>query len=231
MGRGRSSSSGGSRGSSSFGGGSRGISRSSVRSGSRSHMHSHTTVFVGGGHHYHNRDAGPGTFIFMAVIFIFFGLMALGFGIGMFAEAAKYSSVNAKCIENEKVNGWYYTTYEYTVKGTEYENRSNEGWEFPEDEGAVVKIYYLKSDPNEITEERPGDIGAGIGLTFFALIFTGAGVLLIAQAVKLKNKASQSTDETTVGEKVENHIKCPYCGSRYNKSSNSCPKCGASKAD
>ena len=228
MGRGRSRS-----GSSSFGG-SRGSSRSSVSRHSRSgigHSHHHTTVFVGGHGGVHVGTGGPGTFIFMAIIFIFFGLMALGFGIGMFAEAGRYASVKATCVKNEEVHGWYYTTYEYKVDGTEYENRSNEGWEFPEDVGAVVTIYYLKSDPNEITEERPGNIGAGIGLTVFSLIFIGAGGLLISQAVKRKgNIGTQSNNETTTNnEKIETYNKCPYCGSKYNKSSDSCPKCGASK--
>jgi len=235
MGRGRSSSGGSSRGSS-FGGGSRGRSRSSVSfsRGSRwGHSHHHTTVIVGGGHHHghYHGEASLGTFIFMAVIFILFGLGALGFGISLFVEAGKYSSVQATCLDNERVNGWYYTTYEYSVKGTEYVNRSNEGWEFAEDEGAVVTIYYLKSDSNEITEERPGSIAGGIGLTVFALIFIGVGGLLIHQGVKSKKKVAQTQPDGAIEEKVETHNKCPYCGSKYNKSSDSCPKCGASKLD
>ena len=233
MGRGRSSG-GSSRGSSS--GSSRGMSRSSFNSSRTSSRHyggNRTTVIIGGGHHghYHGGHAGPGTYIFMAVIFIMFALMALGFGINMIAEANRYDSVLAKCVDNEKTHGWYYTTYQYTVDGNFYENRSMEGWEFPEDINAVVEIYYLKSDPNCITEERPGSIGGGIGLILFAAAFGGAGALLIRTAVKSKNKVQSSSEGTTVEEKVETHNKCPYCGGKYNKSSDSCPKCGASKID
>lgn len=231
MSRGRSS--GGSRGSSSSGG-SRGMSRSSFNSGSSSRRYgggNRTTVIIGGGHHghYHGGSAGPGTYIFMAVIFIMFALMGLGFGINMIAEANRYDSVLAKCVDNEKTHGWYYTTYQYTVDGNFYENRSMEGWEFPEDINAVVEIYYLKSDPNCITEERPGSIGGGIGLILFAAAFGGVGALLIRTAVKSKNKLKSSSEGTPVEEKEETHIRCPYCGSGYDKKLSSCPKCGASK--
>jgi hypothetical protein len=165
----------------------------------------------------------------MSVIFMLFGIMGLCFGIGLIAEACKWDSTLGTCLSNEKMHGWYYTTYSYQVDGTPYVSRSNEGWEFPEDENAEVTIYYLKSDPNEITEERPGSIAGGIGLFVFASIFVGAGVLLLKTAKKAKGKVSESLNSSPVEAKTDSKIKCAYCGSKYDSNLNSCPKCGAGK--
>ena len=230
MSRGRSSSGGGSRGSSSSGG--RGMSRSSYNRGShrsgRSGRYSNTTVFIGGGHS-HGGPAGPGHLIFMAVIFLLFGIGFFIFGVSLAVQSFRYAPVDARCVDNDLVGGWYYTTYEYNVDGYDYTSTSNEGWEKPEVIDRVVTIYYLKSNPYEITEERPGN-GGGVVVAIFALVFVAAGGLLIWQAVKHKKPNKQLADGTLTI-KEETHTRCPYCGSKYNKNSDSCPKCGAGKTD
>ena len=132
MGRGRSSS-GGSRGSSSSGGsrgfssGSRGRSTSSFSSSRWRSTPTRSTVIIGGynsGNHHRSVNSGIAPLIFMAIIFLLFGLFPFVMGTSIIVKANKYSSVQAVCIDNNYSGGWYYTTYEYTVKGIEYENES-----------------------------------------------------------------------------------------------------------
>ena len=244
MGRGSSSSGGGgsfgggsSRGSSSSGG--RGMSRSSSMGhgprGGHGGGHRHTTVIVGGGH-YHNGSGGNVVGIILGIIFVMVGLFATFMGFVTCASSRKYGTVQAECIDNIYSGGWYYTVYDYNVDGKDYTNRSNEGWEFPEDEGNVVTIYYLKSDPNEITEQKPQGVGEGIVIILAGLVFAGFGSIPLVVCIKelKRNKkaaANESTGETSETLKEETHTKCPYCGSRYKKTSDACPKCGASKMD
>ncbi|MBQ9795738.1 MAG: hypothetical protein IJW36_02075 [Clostridia bacterium] len=239
MGRGSSSSGGGSRGGSFGGGSSRGMSRSSFNSRSSHHWgrsHHHTTVIVGGhGHHYHG-SGSPWIGVIVGAIFVLVGLFCVFGGFGQLFKSNDYASVSAKCIDNDYVSGWYYTTYEYTVNGTDYTNRSIEGWELPEDVGRYVTIYYLKSDPNVITEENPNDkAGAGI---MIVVGFICAGMGAIPMVICIKALKQKKTTDTNAGEsasveqpKEEPTNKCPYCGARYKKSSDSCPKCGASRID
>ncbi len=239
MGRGRSS--GGSRGSNSFGGGSRGMSRSSVRSNRSGRSwggHHHTTVFIGGHRHYHGGGGSSIVGIVVGAIFVLVGLFVMFSGLSSCASTNKYATVDAECIKNEYVSGWYYTTYEYSVDGVDYTNRSNEGWELPETVGKVVTIYYLKSDPNEITEENPNDNGEGGVVVFAGLICAGLGALPLVLCIKelkkkKENSANPENDSSTIQPtiKEETHNKCPYCGSKYKKTSDSCPKCGASRID
>ncbi|MBR6779275.1 MAG: hypothetical protein IKM43_03940 [Clostridia bacterium] len=239
MSRGSSSSS--SRGSSSSS--SRGSSRSSwssSRGSSRSWGSSnHTTVIIGGSGGHYSGKANPIAWI---VILFLIGLMSFTFGVSLASDSNQYGKVYAECVDNDYIGGWYYTTYEYTVNGKEYESRSEEGWEFPETEGKTVEIFYLKDNPNIITEKEPSGSGVGAVLIVVGLICIGVGVLIIVHQVKKKKKAkaeqttdSQSTtdteptilDETTKQE--EQFVRCSYCGSKYDKTATSCPKCGASR--
>ena len=243
MSRGRSSS--GSRGSSfsSSRGSSRSSSRGFSRSGSRSsgyrnHSSRHTTVFVGGGGYYDDGSrvtgkAGGGLLIFMSIFFLLFGGLALIFGVDMISDSLKYDSVLGTCISNRDRDGWYYTTYSYTVDGYNYVNESIEGWELEETIGKTVTIYYLKDNPNVITENKPEGAGTGIVVLVFSLVFLGAGVLLIVTGVKqIKKEKNKKVAEVNVGtEKVEEKIRCLYCGSKYDSKLSSCPKCGASKSE
>ena len=243
MGRGRSSSGGSSRGSSSSG--SRGFSSSSRgRSNSRrfssgrwNNSPSRTTVIIGGHHNNRNYGGGKsevGVLVFMAVIFMLFGLVPFAMGVGIVVKANRYETVQAVCVDNNYSGGWYYTTYEYEVKGIDYKNESSVGWEFPETKGKTVTIYYLKSNPNQITEEAPTSAGKGVAIMLFSLVFVGAGVLLICAAVKQRkqgkiNVGEKSSETEVPAFEEETEIKCPYCGSKYDKKLSACPRCGASK--
>ncbi|MBQ8615221.1 MAG: hypothetical protein IJ415_01475 [Clostridia bacterium] len=237
MGRGRSSSGGGggSRGSSNFGGG-RGSSRSSF-GGGRVHR-SHTTVIVGGGHGHYHSSGSPWVGIIVGAIFCIVGAFIVFGGFGQLFSSFNYSTVKAECVKNEKSGVWYYTTYDYTVDGKDYTNRSMEGWEFPEDIGKVVTIYYLKSDPNVIYEENPESKSEAGIMIFAGLICAGMGSIPLFVCIKeiKRNKSTPSTSsDSEIPEyqqpKEEQTNKCPYCGARYKKSSDSCPKCGASRID
>ena len=235
MGRGRSSSGAG-RGMSRSGSSGRGLSRSRFNSRS-SGTHSHTTIFIGGGHGGHHISYGKADFktlILMAVIFLAFGIGFSIFGAHIAIQNSQYATVQAECVDNDYIDGWYYSTYDYTINGKEYTNISKEGWEKDEIIGEIVTIYYLKSNPNVITEKEPnGNTGSGIIVVLFSLVFVGAGVLLIVAAIKSKKGAKQTTEQTTSSPEIieEKSNKCPYCGSRYNRNSDSCPKCGASRID
>lgn len=229
MGRGRSSSGGGRGSSSSSSRG--GSSRSYGRHGGRSH----TTVIVGGHGHYHHSSGSPVIGVVVGIIFCLVGLFCVFGGFGKIIDASKYETVQAECVMNEESHGWYYTTYEYTVDGVEYTNRSMEGWEFPEDIGKVVEIYYSKSNPNEIWEEKPATSGEGLIIVFVGLVCAGMGaipmVICIKEIKKSKQTRAEGDSTPTLEKPQETHNKCPYCGARYKKTSDSCPKCGASKVD
>ena len=106
----------------------------------------------------------------------------------------KYGEVEAKCLSNQKRNIWYYTTYEYNVDGEKYINESDEGWEFPETVGKTVTIYYLKDDPNFITELNPGLDTAGTIIIIISLILVGSGIGLIVLYNKKKHNGNTSED-------------------------------------
>lgn len=103
---------------------------------------------------------------------------------------------------------------------------SSEGWEFSEIEGKTATIYYLKSNPNQITELSPSN-NKGI-LLLFGLIFTGAGVLVIAVKLKRKDKTEEVSDENTsiVTHFTNEKVTCYYCGTKVLNEKTSCPNCG-----
>ena len=237
MGRGRMGPSGGSSrgGMGSSGGSSRGGFGGSSRVG---RSHHRTTVFVGGYHHghYYAGSGSPWVGIIVGAIFFFVGISVLFGGLSFLFDASKYSTVQAECVLNEKSYGYYYTTYDYTVDGVDYTNRSEQSWEFPEEIGKVVTIYYLESNPNKIYEEIPEDADKS-GSTFMifgGLLFAGVGALTFVLCLKLIKNRKNGDDSSDQGgslereEQPENRYdRCPYCGSKYNKNSGSCPKCGA----
>ena len=230
MGRGRSSSGGSSRGSSSWGGSSRGFSSRGGRVSGRSH----TTVFVGGHGHYHS-SGSPWVGVAVGGLFAFFGLLIVLFGIGTCFNYLKYDKVSATCVDNVKSQGYYYTLYDYTIDGKFYDNvRSNQGWQFEEVVGKTVTIYYLKSDPNEISEENPVDLTAGFIMIGFGLVFGGMGAIpmvLSIKEIKAGKGVSSESENSKPTAVEETSKKCPYCGAKYNKNSDTCPKCGASRID
>ena len=237
MGRGSSSSGGG--GGSSFSGGSfRGSSRSSYSRGSSrssfghsSHHHHHHYY---GGDYSTNHHNSSTSFLLVGIISIFIGLAFLAATISNFSIYNSYAAVEGTAIDNTYVNGWNYTTYTYTVDGTEYENRSQEGWEFPEIDGAKVIIYYLKEDPNVITENAPPSLTSCIVVAIIPVVLFTTSTLLFIKFAKLKKKEkleeknSQTLTNTNLYDKEEDVI-CKYCESKFAKSLNKCPHCGASR--
>ena len=232
MSRGRSSSS------------SRGGSSSRGRSSSRSLSRSSRSIRSSGGvsfsfgyhHHDHHNHHGHGGYvslgktgsIILAIVFIFFGLMLAAFGATALVKRMQYGKVDATCIDNDYIDGWYYTTYTYEVDGVNYTSMSSEGWELSEIEGKTVTIYYLKSNPNQITELSPSN-NKGI-LLLFGLIFTGAGVLVIVVKLKNKNKAADEVEESNENSSIvtdsNEKVSCSYCGTKVSNDKTSCPNCG-----
>ena len=235
MGRGRSSSGGGSRGGSSWGGSSRGSSSWSSGSRMRTRVHSsggRTTIIYSDGSHGNGSGGLIIVFIF-GIIFCLVGAFAFCGGIGNIIKSLQYDSVYAVCVDNEYRGGWYYTTYSYEIDGNYYINQSNQGWELPEDKGVSVKIYYEKNNPAEISEDNPSPIGEGIMITIGGLLFIGFGtfpiILSIKEKKKLKNVEATTSQPSVINEPVkEDKNICPYCGTKYDKDLSSCPKCGAS---
>ena len=240
MSRGRSSS-GGSRGSSSSG--SRGSSSwssrgrsswSSSRSASTIHRSGNrTTIIYSDGSHGSSGSGSPVIAWIVGIMFIIVGIGLFFGSIGTFSQSFKYDEVSATCIENDYYGGWYYTTYRYYINGNEYISESNQGWEEPERLNKVVTIYYEKDNPYEISEENPAD-ASGAGIMFVcSLVTIGLGALPIVIAVKSKKSSSQvSSDESEQTPQVETKPEfnvCPYCGSKYDLTATSCPKCGAGK--
>ena len=240
MGRGRSSS-GGSRGSSSSG--SRGSSSWSSRGssswgGSRMSRHVHvsggrTTVIYRDSSGGSSGSGSPVVAWIVGIMFIIVGIGVLFGGIGSFFSSFKYEEVQATCLDNDYRGGWHYTTYRYYVNNNEYVSESNQGWEYPESVGKIVTIYYEKNNPYEISEENPAS-SDGAGIMIIVGLFTiGLGALPIVITVKSKKNSSQvSSDESEQTPQVETKPEfnvCPYCGSKYDLTATSCPKCGAGK--
>lgn len=241
MSRGRSSSSGrGSSSSSSRGSSSSsGMRSSSWRSGGRRNWHSshRTVIFWGNG-----SGGGPASIKALLVtgIFLFiFGGIILCCMLPAFFNGFKYAEVEAKCISNQERNSWYYTTYEYEVDGIEYVNESDEGWEFPETVGKTVTIYYLKDNPDFITELNPGLEGGDFVFVITGLAFVVTGVVLIVlynKKKKLQNQGQETENSTSEGigeqqnqSQSSNMVRCIYCGCRYDGTKSECPSCGAKK--
>lgn len=247
MGRGRSSSGGGSRGFSSSG--SRGMSRSSSRGMSRSSSRGMSRSSSGSSYSHRSRRSHSGTHItirggggsggvivplIVGIIFMLVGSFTVVMGIVQCFGGIGYSTVNARCVRNDYIDGWYYTTYEYTVDGIDYTNRSQEGWERPEENiGGIIEIYYLKEDPNIITEKDPGNIGESIAIVIFGVIFAGLGSLPVIITIKqLKQARSNHGDPISISStntSAPQTKRCAYCGSQYSASSSNCPHCGANR--
>jgi len=247
MGRGRSSS-GGSRGSSFSS--SRGSSSSSRRSSSSSRGWSSgtrwggvrtystigsTTYYSGGGSSSGSSSGSSKVALTIAgVIFIVMALITLGAGFSIINDSNDYATTQGTAISNTYTGGWYYTTYDYTVDGQDYTSTSDEGWELPETVGKTVTIYYLKDNPYVITEKETQSTGASGILIIVGVVFGVIGIVLVVSAAKMKKETKVASETTTTeintpSEKTSNDIICPYCGSKYNASLNSCPKCGAGK--
>ena len=221
MGRGRmgNSGGGGSRGSGGFSGGRR-VGRS----------HSHTTVFVGS-HGHHRHDGGSGSPIVAIIVGALFVIVGIGVLFGGFAQLFKYGTVDAKCVLNEKSNSYYYSTYEYTIDGKDYRNRSMQSWEFEEEINKVVEIYYDKNNPNKIYEECPTSKGEAALIIVGGFVFAAIGSLPVFLGIK-QLKGAKSGNGAELGSSPaaqETHTRCQYCGAKFNKNSDSCPKCGAGK--
>lgn len=226
MGRGRSSS-GGSRGSSSSS--SRGSSFSSSRgshySGRSNHHHYHH-------HYYGSSSSSRSAFIAFGIFLLIVAIMLIISTISTFSMLGKYEQVNGTVIKNTYSNGWYYTTYAYTVDGVDYENISQEGWEFPESNEQAV-IYYKVENPNIITEKEPVNIESCIITSLLCIASSTGAIILLTKAFK-KKKLTDSIDADTSTTLTTNTVTkaeaiCSYCGTKYDKTLTSCPNCGANR--
>ena len=229
MGRGRSSSGG--RGSSSSGS-SRGSSSSSSWSRTSTRVYSRSSGVTSHSNNARSSDAPP---LFLGIIFMIFGIAIIAAGLAGYINAAKYSTTYGTAIENTVSHGWNYTTYNYEVKGVEYTNMSQEGWEFPETTGKTVRLYYLKSNPNYITEKKPYTTEDGPIIIIFGSVFGGVGLVALVISINSKRKSKKQPTapvevaaEVTLVRQLDNKVVCPYCGTKYNKDLTSCPNCGAS---
>lgn len=228
MGRGRMGNSGGGSSRGFSGGGSRGSSFGGGRRVGRSH--SRTTVIVGGHHH---GSGSPWVGIVVGAMFILTAVFIVIGGISSLITSPQYLPVIAECVLNEESGGYYYTTYEYTIDGKDYRERSMQSWEFPE-EDQFVTIYYLKSDPSKIYEEAPEtDKGGSVVMIFAGLMCGGMGTLALVLCLKQLKRENVSSVNRYSSNSIpqDTSKKCAYCGAKYNKNSDSCPKCGASRLD
>lgn len=212
MGRGSSSSgrgrSSGGRGSSSSG------RRSSYSSGG---SHSHTRYYSS--NNFNNKTG----YVILSIVFLIFGFAANVVSIMGFVENSKYGKTIGVCTDNTFSLGWYYSTYSYSVDNNLYINTSSEGWEYPESVGKTVTIYYLKSNPNEITEKLGTSLETAI---IFNIMSLGLIVGSIVFAVLAENVVKKKKNKYKEIEEMS--IKCTYCGTKLKKDSHSCPNCGAS---
>ena len=218
------------RGSSSGGG--RGWSSSSGRGWSSSRGHgSHTTVIIGGTRYY---GGGYGRRSLVPTIVICFIMAAIVIfaGIGLIISNMSYGTVNGTAVSNRDSGVGYYTTYTYTIDGKDYVNESDVGWEYSEDIGKVVTLYYEKDNPNVITEENPKTPVSAVVLVFVIGISFGVGAIV---ALKVHINRKNSSDDSSLDSgnysnpepsKESTKTRCPYCGTKYTGST--CPKCGAS---
>ncbi len=221
MGRGFSSSG---RGSSSSG---RGFSSGGHSHSHHGRSHSHTTVVVGNSYYGGGYSSGGSStigYIVLIVMLFLFGFMFGYVGIDNILEGFKYDTVQAVCVDNTQSYGYYYTTYEYTINNEDYKSRSDVGWQFPEEIGATVEIYYEKDNPRNITEEKPVGTAAYIS-AIVGVVLCGAAVAVIVYVVKLKKKAKNAEDSATVSATPKT-IKCAYCGKVLSSSNQTCPNCG-----
>ena len=231
MGRGSSSSSGGSRGSSSSGGFSRGSSSRSYRSSSSRSYHYDSTS---SSYDYNSNSSNNGSgsskvgLIIVGVIFLLVSIIAVTSIISNMSNIGKYKSVTATSIKNTYLNGWYYTTYTYEIDNVEYENMSQVGWEEPEILYRNITIYYKIDDPNYITEEKPADLTSSI-ISLVICSGIGIGTIFIFVKVAKSKKEKEEIEESIKKELTSTEVICRYCGSNYNKDLTSCPNCGANK--
>ncbi|MBR2970128.1 MAG: hypothetical protein IKC49_03635, partial [Clostridia bacterium] len=222
-----------SRGSSSS---SRGRSSSSrgFSSSSRSYSSgSSRTTIIYSNHGSNSYHSGPvdkkSLFITLLIISAIFSAVMSYVSLNEIIRISQYGTVSATAISNDYHWGYYYTTYEYYVDGKLYVEESDVGWELEEREGKVVTIYYLKSDPSFITEENPFSFGSGM-IIFFTLACIASTITfaVLLKRCKSVQPANISSEEEPASEPIDDRITCRYCGTKYDKSKETCPSCGAS---
>lgn len=204
-------------------------SRGRVRHGGVRFGYPGTTIFVDGD--YYNRGFSW-IGIVVGAIFVLVGIWIVFGAFGKIADSFKYDHVQAKCISNKQVGFDYCATYEYTIDGKNYTNMSEQCWENPAIEEKEYRIYYLKSNPNKIYEDKPADLLEGVVLIFAGVICAGMGtipiVIIIRQYKANKNEIEGTSTKSEKPLEPEDKI-CEYCGTKYNRKLHSCPKCGAGR--
>ena len=100
--------------------------------------------------------------------------------------------------------------------------------------GAIVEIYYLKSNPNEIDELLPNDPTGATTATVLGSIFVALGILLLVLEIrknKKKKNGELANNKNLTENKLDDKLVCSYCGSKFYKRKHgnidNCPNCGA----
>lgn len=188
---------------------------------------------MGGRGYYGHRSHGRLNSLILPIIFLtIFATMFTFAGIMLLQGTLKYDSTKGVAVSNRYSGTWHYTTYEYTVDGKDYVRESEEGWELPEEIGKTVTIYYLKDNPESITEKEPTPIFAGI-LVLVVGVGVAVGVVFMIKSEidrRKKRKAEETSGADTSQQSsatASKTVTCPYCGTRHSKNSPSCPSCGS----
>ena len=182
-----------------------------------------------------NKNQGVSAGKIVALVFlIIIGAISLIIGSGKLIVNSRWDSVQATCVSNSYKYHYYYTTYTYKVDGINYENESNTGWDLKEEVGAIVEIYYLKSNPNEIDELLPNDPTGATTATVLGSIFVALGILLLVLEIrknKKKKNGELANNKNLTENKLDDKLVCSYCGSKFYKRKHgnidNCPNCGA----
>ena len=199
--------------------------------GGRSGLPRHAAIVLHTGHGYPGGN-NPLVGIIVGSIIVAIGIFVFFVGVVNSAYPYEYSTVEAECVNNKYIGGGYFACYEYEVDGVFYSNRSNQAWEEPEKPGKIVVIYYLESDPNQIYEEKPETPDSDWSIFLASFICIGVGIIpIIIFSKKLKEKKQQEDAEANEPALEDTQYRCLYCGSKYDKSLGSCPKCGASRIE
>ena len=228
--------------------------------------------YFGGPYHHPYRYHGPMFFFFGRPVYgrggmvgaVLLLLVCIAIGLGLTIIGASMQTISANdygqtvgtVVKNdynysvEDGDYYYFTTYRYTVNSTTYTQKSEIGWDEPADIGTTETIYYLKSNPQIVTDLDPeeGQSSGKVVLIFVGLIFGVGGLICLIVCIskyRKNKKNSESSEEQTVSQTTastsepfteyssssyslnDNRKVCEYCGTILRTGETKCPGCGA----
>ena len=127
---------------------------------------------------------------------------------------------------------YYYTSYEYTIKGETYSAESQLGWTNLYPMGRDYELYYSRSNPYEIYEiEGKADLPTGsYGFIFFAVIVGVVFIVIATTGVKkqvVDEAATEAYKREQENKVPEGKERCKYCKTVSDSTEIKCPSCGA----